>query len=117
MSRWIVVALVLTVGLLATYVGLTLREVLNGTDAIEDTLKVRLIGDATAACNAAAHAQGRSERFTGAGLSRAHFVPWQLILTSKPAAEIVRESGSLACRYDFSGSASVYARETSATGP
>lgn len=114
MSRWIVVALVVTVGLLATYVGLTLREVLEGTDAIEDTLKTRLIQDAVTACNAATRAQGRTERFTDTGLSRAHFVPWQLILTSKPGAEIVLDADDLSCRYDFSGSAKVYRRDNAA---
>jgi hypothetical protein len=116
MTRWIGLAMALTVALLLAYIVLALNRVRDGTDAIEETLKARLVEEAITACNAAALASGRAARFSNTTLKRAHFQPWKLLLTNAPAAEMVLRSEDVGCRYDFTGRASIYAEPDPAGG-
>jgi hypothetical protein len=107
MPRWVGIALLLFIGLLTAYIVLVVSRLRDGTDALEQTLKSRLVTEAVTACNAAAGQAGQPERFSEVGLRRAHFRPWKLLLTTEPAADITLETEGLRCRYDFVGKASV----------
>ncbi len=108
-SAQIVAAAVLL--LAAAWTAFSVLSLGDRVKAVELILKSRLIDEAVVACNRAATADGRDERFTRAAVSSARFVLWYLDTpTREPSADMhIYSSASLGCRFGFLGSADVYA--------